>query len=392
MGNSLRQKPVVLLFVNFYLPGCKGGGPIRAIENLVSYLSNQFDFYIVTSDRDAGDQQPYPGVSINSWQRVSGAFVYYCSIEQCTVSNISNIMRDTPHDILYLSSFFNPLFVFKPLIARFIVRASNKPMVLAPKGELSLAALKTKFLKKRLYMYLLSIWGVNKKIIWHASNHQELEDIKHRILVDETVIYFAPDLVALPREPISQENIQKQAESKLRVIFLSRIVPVKNLSFALDILKRVCSDVVFHIYGPLEDMGYWKECQSLIALLPDNIQVKYCGVVNHNEIHETFLRYDVFLFPTLGESCGHVIAEALSVGTPVILSDRTPWVQLEKDQFGWLLSLDNPDGFVDSIEKCAAMSWSERQSWRYSIQHEIVNRGEDFDAIEANRQLFLSQL
>jgi glycosyltransferase involved in cell wall biosynthesis len=42
-------------------------------------------------------------------------------------------------------------------------------------------------------------------------------------------------------------------------------------------------------------------------------------------VSPTFAAYDLFAFPTLGENFGHVIFESLRVGTPVLLSDRTPW-------------------------------------------------------------------
>lgn len=52
----------VLTFVGYYPPACKAGGPIRSIANLVECLGHEFDFRVVTPDRDAGDTGPFEGI------------------------------------------------------------------------------------------------------------------------------------------------------------------------------------------------------------------------------------------------------------------------------------------------------------------------------------------
>ena len=48
------------------------------------------------------------------------------------------------------------------------------------------------------------------------------------------------------------------------------------------------------------------------------------------KVIETFSKYDVFLFPTKGENYGHVIFEALAGGCIPIISDQTPWNDIEQ--------------------------------------------------------------
>jgi glycosyltransferase involved in cell wall biosynthesis len=45
------------------------------------------------------------------------------------------------------------------------------------------------------------------------------------------------------------------------------------------------------------------------------------------------------VLPTLGENYGHVIVESFSVGLPIILSKKTPWLNLESKHLGWDLDL-----------------------------------------------------
>ena len=62
---------------------------------------------------------------------------------------------------------------------------------------------------------------------------------------------------------------------------------MKNLSFALKVLKNVSGYIDFDIYGPVDDVSYWKDCQQLMQSLPDNINVDYMGVLDHSKVVET---------------------------------------------------------------------------------------------------------
>src|SRR2546426_8034769 len=127
----LRAKASVLVVVHDYLPGYKAGGPVRTIANMVDRLSDEFDFRVVTSDRDRFDDTPYTGVVFDSWNRVGKAQVYYLSKRSKSLRAIARIISSTPHDVLYLNSFFDPVFTQVPLWARRLGLLPPKPVVLA---------------------------------------------------------------------------------------------------------------------------------------------------------------------------------------------------------------------------------------------------------------------
>ena len=77
-------------------------------------------------------------------------------------------------------------------------------------------------------------------------------------------------------------------------------------------------------------MAYWEKCQRIIDDLPENIQVKYNGTIGHEKVVREMASHDLFFLPTLGENFGHVIFEALAAGCPILISDQTPWRNLEK--------------------------------------------------------------
>ena len=97
--------------------------------------------------------------------------------------------------------------------------------------------------------------------------------------------------------------------------------------------------ITFNIFGPLEDMAYWEKCRRIIEKLPANIQGHYQGILDHDEVIRVMAMHDLFFLPTHGENFGHVIVEALAAGCPILISDQTPWRDLEKEGVGWDLPL-----------------------------------------------------
>lgn len=116
----MERKKVVICFVHFYLPGFRSGGPTRTVANFVDHLSNEFDIRVICCDRDLGDDKPFSDLLSNKWNKVGNSKVYYISPKKINLFNISKILRETPHDILYLNSFFSYGFAIIPLFAKFL--------------------------------------------------------------------------------------------------------------------------------------------------------------------------------------------------------------------------------------------------------------------------------
>jgi glycosyltransferase involved in cell wall biosynthesis len=155
--------------------------------------------------------------------------------------------------------------------------------------------------------------------------------------------------------------------------------------------------VELDLWGPLEDKDYWETCQRQISLSPPNLNVRYRGEVEHEKLHALLHEYDVMLLPTLGENFGHAIIEALDAGLPVVISDRTPWRNLEQAGVGADLPLDNEAAFLRELATFQAMGESDmaivRDACRRYVAAWRVNNTnlndyrKMFDAVIASRQL-----
>lgn len=384
------SRPSILAPLGYYLPGFKGGGPVRSIANLVDALGHEFDFRIVCGDRDLGDEMPYPGIAAGNWTQVGSAQVRYTAPHEQTLAGLARIIRSTPHDILYLNSFFSPRFTILPLIARRLGLVARRPLVLAPRGEFSPGALSLKSVKKRIYRTLATSTGLLSGIIWQASSEHELADIQTALGVRASDIFVVMNLPATVVAPAP--HTPRKPDEPLRIVFLSRISPKKNLDYALRVLAAVRAPVNFSIVGPPEDAAYLAECQRLAEVLPVHVNVRWCGGIDPADVPHAMAGHDLFFLPTRGENFGHVIAEALGAGTPVLISDATPWRGLAEQGIGDDLPLADPVAFVAAIERAAALVPGEAAARRACAFNHAVERLKASDDVEAHRRLFTAAL
>jgi glycosyltransferase involved in cell wall biosynthesis len=378
----------VLVLVPHYLPGFESGGPIRSIVNLVDHLGGRMDIAIITSDRDAADNGPYEGIRAYQWMTVGNAKVLYVPSSDMTIAKWARLIRETPHDVLYLNSFFHLVFSIRPAIARRLRLIPPRPVVVAPRGEFSSGALGLKKWKKKLFLIAARAFGLYRDVIWHASSRFEANDIRAVMKGQARRLAVAENLPPRHRLDLEQTQRVRGPGDRLRVCFLSRITPKKNLHGALEILRHVHADIEFNIYGPIRDDPYWRTCQRLIREVPTNVTVRYGGSVPYGSVRSVLAEQDLFFLPTLGENYGHAIAEAMSVGTPVLIADTTPWRGLENDGAGWDIPLGRKDLFIEVIERVAGLTDEVYARCRRSVLAFARDRLRDPELLESNYAVF----
>lgn len=392
------------MFSRYYLPGYRAGGAIRSVANMVGRLGDEFEFRIVTLDRDMGDESAYDGIPLGTWVAQGKALVRYVSRRSFGLHTVCDIVRDTPHDLVYLNSFFDPLFTQRVLVNRRLGRLLGRPIVIAPHGEFSTGAMRLKYLKKAVFIRLSRALGLYADLIWHASSWLEVEDIERVMSVGVSSnsserpplggrVAVALDLSPLPGlSEFYQGESPPRANEAIRICFLSRISPMKNLDYALRVLALVRVSVDFSIYGPTEDRPYWAECLELIRALPAHIQVTYKGEVDPSKVVDRLAGHDLFLLPTRGENFGHVIQEALRAGLPLLISDQTPWQELEEQRVGWGLPLSDPEAFARRVEEVAGWSPLKMDGVRARARALASRMVDDPATLEANRRVFLDAI
>jgi glycosyltransferase involved in cell wall biosynthesis len=397
----MREKKSILVVCDYFIPGYRSGGPRKSILNLLCALAGGFNFIVFTRDHDLDVRQPYPDGQRADIIRRMPFVVRYAS--GC-LFNLAYLrcLRRTRYDAIYLNSFFSPWQTIRYLLYRKLGLVPQVPILLAPRGEFAAGALGIKVLKKRLYLSVARrlLFSEQLGVTWHASTSYEADDIKRMGLLGRRVVNagnctrVAADIAGLTGmgndSPRASDQVitgaAKQGGS-LRIIFLSRISKVKNLQFAIRVVKRLRATVQFDIYGPLEDRGYWDACQAEMQGADASIRIAYHGSVHPTRVTETFKRYHVMLLPTEGENYGHVIVEALLAGCPVIISRTTPWRELREHDAGEDCPLGDEQAFISALSRFADMDEARlRESSAAAIRY-AMDRCRVDEVIEANRTM-----
>jgi glycosyltransferase involved in cell wall biosynthesis len=352
-------KPRILIFTDFYLPGYKSGGGLRTLVNMVERLSDEFEFQVVARNHDGwGDFTPYPNIHTNQWNTLGKTQVYYFGKEGLGSLKLKKIWQEALPDVIYLNSFFSTLTI-KSMLLRSLGQVPKTPIVIAPEGEFSPGALQIKARKKNIFLTFVKRLNWRRGVFWKAAANEEKSDIQ-RVLGNKCEIYVAPNMppkTILADYSPALKPIKRAGE--LSLVFLSRLNRKKNLSFVLELLKKTKGEVHIDVFGACDDEPYWEECQNLLHQMPSNIKVKICGSVEYEKVALVMSGYHFFILPTHGENFGHVILEAFAAGCPVLLSNKTPWRELEAKKIGWDISLDNADKWHKVLQQCVEMPASE---------------------------------
>lgn len=374
-------RPRVLMLSPYFLPAEQGGGSVRAIHYLCQHLRPQVDVVIAARDHDLRSTTPYGEAARAAARRATGLDLRYLRPGLAGALALRRLLRE-PFDLIYLHSLMAPDLTLQPLLWQLGRR--RPPLLIAPRGELLPGALAQRPRAKQVYLALLRATGLLAHAHFHATNADEAAAIR-AALGPHRAIHVAPDLP--PPATAADAGMPARPPGPLRVLFLSRIDPIKNLGFALDVLAEAGIAVDFDIAGPIGDDGVWADCQARMRRLPPQVRARYLGAVPHAEVAALLAAHDLLFLPTQGENHGYVVLEALSAGCPVLLSDRTPWRGLQTLGIGADLPLDDATAFAHMLAAQAALPEADRLAQRERCRAYAQAQSRPDAAIAATRAM-----
>jgi glycosyltransferase involved in cell wall biosynthesis len=375
------KKPLILLFIDYYLPSMGAGGPVISIANMIKALAPHYRFLIITRNHDLTDKTPF-ALPNNKLISHPDYDIIYLTPNNQNLSYYRQSIQQYRPQFIYLNSFFSTRFSLLPLLAA-QSNATKIPVILAPRGEFSPGALAIKKTKKKVYLLIVALFRLYRAVTFHVTAAMEKKNLQK--YYPHAKIALAPNLCFYEKIP---PLVCEKKTGQLNIIFLSRITKKKNLAGALTLLKTLKGNITFTLYGTIEDPAYWAQCQKIADKLPENIAVKYAGALSHDKILVTFSQYDVFLFPSFGENFGHVILEALTVGCPVITSDKTPWHDLKSAGAGFCLPLSDTHAYINALQQLVYYNQEQMLDQRKKARHYAIRHHDNTTAIARYQALF----
>lgn len=368
----------LLIACDWFAPGYRAGGPITSCVNLNRLLRGSCIQAIVTGSKDLGDTCNYSRVNINCWNDFSNdTNVLYASNRLHLQGAFIFAAREFQPQSVYLNSMFSWKTCLFPVL--FQRGLGDARIVLAPRGMLKPSALQHRSFRKKLWLRTMRMLGLDRRIIFHATSPAEQAEIK-TIFGKQAKTVVLPNV---PRTPVAELPFVEKKSNHLRLAFVGRWHPIKNLLLVLQVLKKQIFDCQFEIIGPQEDGEYSAKCQAAIHELPANIQVKIHGALPTESAMQVVNQCHAMILPTEGENFGHAIFEAFGAGVPVIISDQTQWRNLTEQMAGWDLPLQQPEQFAKALQIAAGWNQDQWQAYRsgahqlathFFAEHDFCNR------------------
>ena len=234
---------------------------------------------------------------------------------------ISKIDADVIHLHGYLS--------FQTDFGALIANLRKIPVILTPHGSLLgyeyLYDSSTSKLPYRIHdiLTLKLPTKISKKII--ATSQVEFRDCKKYGIPENKI-----KLIPLSFSPPDISKSEERTIKKTRLIFVGRIVPLKNLDILLEAVKIVKKDIPeieFIIVGEeisgrlYGDTGYKQKLESLIDVLEIKENIKFVGWKTDKELWDVYQNSDLFLFASTYENFGLPLLEAAHFGLPLVSTD-----------------------------------------------------------------------
>lgn len=198
-------------------------------------------------------------------------------------------------------------------------------------------------------------WG---KYISTSSDKNAISELMKNIISADHIIcssdFAMQSLIAneIPQDRIhvirygleqNQKEHIKRNSSKLELLYIGSVSCEKGIYFLLEAIKRINSDEI-----SLTLVG--KKYIDDELLEPYKKWCSFVGDIPHAQVKQYYCCSDIFILPTLFDSFGRVISEAMSYGLPVISTDHAGAADyIDNGVNGFVISAGDIDGIADSI-------------------------------------------
>lgn len=196
-----------------------------------------------------------------------------------------------------------------------------------------LQSITPKFIKKaiadsdRFFLYLSPLFSFDKRIAG-AVKKKDLLSYSHLIVANRKLISIlehngiTKNNILLPHGVKERQRLVNKVERPVKFYYLGRIQYSKGIHIVLDALKDVNNKrYEFHVFGDAEKDGRSQTYMAKVKRISRGLNVYFHGYISNDELEKYLYKMNVMIHPAIFlEVYGLTIAEALSMGRPVIAS------------------------------------------------------------------------
>ena len=156
------------------------------------------------------------------------------------------------------------------------------------------------------------------------------------------------------------EAIESGKNRKVRFSFIGRISKEKNLEFLNSVWKKFSAK---HDDVELMYVGYGWYLEEIKKFYEGDNSVHFAGEQGGEMLASLYADSDFFLFPSVTDTFGNVVVEAMSTGTPAIVSNYGgPHDIVMDDAAGRILPIDE-ETWLNALEECRRVFLEEPETY-----------------------------
>ena len=129
-----------------------------------------------------------------------------------------------------------------------------------------------------------------------------------------------------------------------------RMIYRKGHEFLLDALEKVPDELEYKVRivgeGP-ELKKIQERCSSSHRL---SEHVTFTGLIPYKEMEREYSKANVFIMPSIRETTGTVLLEAMAKGIPVVTVNKFGGATILDNNTGWLYSGMNKDEYIENLK------------------------------------------
>lgn len=138
-------------------------------------------------------------------------------------------------------------------------------------------------------------------------------------------------------------------KKKFEILFAGRFLPWKGMEYGLEAVGRLLQghdDIRLTMIGDGSCQIRWKEQSQKLGL---EGHIKWCSLMSREQFIRELPLYDVMLFPSLHDSGGMVVMEAMAAGLPVVCLDYGGPAVLVDTTCGFKVKGSDPASIIDGL-------------------------------------------